>query len=154
MKLGSVAGAVGRGLAAGLVGTAAMTLSNVVEMKLVTGRSGSTVPADAVEEISGIEPANQPSTARLNELSHWGYGIAQGALRGVLGAAGLNGPAAAIAHYAVVWGTQQTMLPLLGVAEPTWRYGRQAVAIDMTHHSVYVIGTSLAYEWLDRRSRR
>jgi hypothetical protein len=154
MRLGDAAGAAGRGLAAGLAGTAAMTLSNLVEMKAVTGRSGSTVPAQAVEEVAGVDPADEPAERRLNQLGHWGYGTAQGALRGLLGLAGLRGPTAALAHYGVVWGAQQTVLPALGVAAPTWRYGRTAVAIDLAHHGVYTAATSLAYEWLDRRSAR
>lgn len=152
MSAGDVAGAVGKGLVAGAAGTAAMTLSNVVEMKCFTGRSGSTVPAQAVEEVTGVEPADQSSETRLNELSHWGYGIAQGAVRGLIGAAGLRGMTGTLAHYAVVWGGQQALMPALGIGAPTWRYGRQAIAIDVIHHSVYVVVTGMAYEWLDRRS--
>lgn len=154
MSAGDVAGAVGKGLVAGAAGTAAMTLSNIVEMKCFTGRSGSTVPAQAVEEVTGVEPADQSSETRLNELSHWSYGIAQGAVRGLIGAAGLRGLTGTLAHYATVWGGQQALMPALGIGAPTWRYGRQAIAIDVIHHSVYVVATGAAYEWLDRRSRR
>lgn len=149
MRVGDIVGAAGRGLVAGTAGTAAMTLSNIVEMKFVTGRNGSTVPAQAVEKVTGIEPADQPSENRLNELSHWGYGIAQGAIRGLIGAAGLRGVRGALAHYGAMWGTQQALLPALDIGAPTWRYGRQAVAIDVIHHSVYVSATSLTYAWLD-----
>lgn len=45
-------------------------------------------------------------------------------------------------------------MPALGIGAPTWRYGRQAIAIDVVHHTVYVVATSLVYEWLDHRSRR
>lgn len=152
--IGDLAGAVGKGLVAGAAGTAAMTLSNIVEMKCFTGRSGSTVPAQAVEEVTGVEPADQSSETRLNELSHWGYGTAQGAVRGLIGAAGLRGMTGTLAHYAVVWGGQQALMPALGIGAPTWRYGRTAIAIDLAHHGVYVVATSLVYEWLDRRSRR
>lgn len=154
MSMGDVAGDVGRGLVAGTVGAAAMTLSNMVEMRFVTGRSGSTVPARAVETVTGVEPADESSETRLNELSHWGYGAAQGAVRGLIGAAGLRGVGGALAHYAAVWGGQQALMPALGVGAPTWRYGRKAITIDLVHHTVYVAATSLAYEWLDRRSRR
>lgn len=154
MNVGKLAGAACKGLVAGAVGTAAMTLSNMVEMKFVTGRSGSTVPAQTVEEVTGVRPADQSSESRLNELSHWGYGVAQGAVRGLVGAAGLGGLAGTLAHYATVWGGQQAVLPALGLGAPTWRYGRQAIAIDVVHHSVYVTATSLAYEWLNRRSRQ
>lgn len=154
MRVGDVAGAVGRGLPAGLVGTAAMTLSSLVEMKVVTGRSGSTVPARAVEEVTGVRPADERSETRLNLLSHWGYGVAQGAVRGLLGVAGLRGPTAVLVHLAVMWGGQQTLLPALGVTAPTWRDGRSAIAIDVVHHAVYAGAASLTYEWLDRRATR
>lgn len=152
--MGDVAGDVGKGLVAGAIGAAAMTLSNKLEMRFVTGRSGSTVPAQAVERVTGVEPADQSSETRLNELSHWGYGVAQGAVRGLIGAAGLRGVGGALAHYVTVWGGQQALMPALGIGAPTWRYGRNAIAIDVVHHSVYVAATSLAYEWLDRRSRQ
>lgn len=152
MSAGNVAGAVGRGLVSGAVGAAAMTLSNMIEMKLVTGRSGSTVPAQAAERVTDVEPADQSSETRLNEVSHWAYGTAQGVVRGLVGAAGLGGASAALVHFAIVWGGQQAAMPALGLGAPTWRYGRQAIAIDLVHHSVYVAATTLAYEWLDRRS--
>lgn len=153
MSTGEIAGDLGRGLVAGAAGTAATTLSNVVEMKLVTGRSASTVPAQAVEEVTGAEPADQPSERRLNALSHWGYGLAQGAVRGLVGAAGLRGLDAALVHFAAVWGGQQALMLALGIGAPTWRYGRQAIAIDLVHHGVYVTTTSLAYAWFDRRAQ-
>lgn len=153
MRSGDVAGALGRGLIAGAVGTAAMTLSNLVEMRLITGRSASTVPAQAVQDVTGVEPADEASQRRLNELSHWGYGIGLGAVRGLAGAAGLPGVSAALVHYAVAWGGQQALMPALGLGKPTWRYGRQAIAIDLVHHGVYAATTSLAYAWLSRRSQ-
>lgn len=152
--MGDVAGDVGKGLVAGAIGAAAMSLSNQLEMRFVTGRSGSTVPAQAVEKVTGVEPADQSSEKKLNELSHWGYGVGQGAVRGLIGAAGLRGVGGALAHYVAVWGGQQALMPALGIGAPTWRYGRNAIAIDVVHHSVYVTATSVAYEWLDRRSRQ
>lgn len=47
--IGRSAARIGMGLAAGAVGTAAMTVAQTIEMKL-TGREGSTVPADVVDE--------------------------------------------------------------------------------------------------------
>jgi hypothetical protein len=46
MKLGDVAAAVGKGLFAGAAGTAAMTLSSTIEMRL-RRRPASSAPADA-----------------------------------------------------------------------------------------------------------
>lgn len=50
MIFGAVAAAVGKGLFAGLAGTAAMTLSQQIEMKL-SGREPSTGPGDMVADL-------------------------------------------------------------------------------------------------------
>ncbi|MDQ3709632.1 MAG: hypothetical protein M3387_10100 [Actinomycetota bacterium] len=151
MAVSTLASAVGKGILAGLVGTAAMTVSSTLEAK-ATDRGASTTPADALEETFDIQPQDDDAEQRLNTLAHWGYGTAWGAVRGLLGAAGLTGPAAGATHFAAVWAAQQVMLPSLGVAKPAWQYGTQALATDLGHHAVYAAVTSLAYEWLDRRS--
>lgn len=149
MSIGAAAAAVGRGLFAGLAGTAAMTVSSTLEAKL-SGRGASSTPADAVESALGVEPADDAAEQRLNTVAHWGYGTGWGAVRGLLGAAGARGPAAALAHFGAVWGGEQVVLPALGVSEPTWAYGPKATATDVLHHAVYAIATSVAYEWLER----
>lgn len=151
MSTGEIAGAVGRGLFAGLIGTAAMTLSSTLEAK-ASGRSGSTVPAQAVEQAFDVEPSSDGDEQQLNTLAHWGYGTAWGAVRGLIGAAGLRGLPACGAHLAAVWGGAQVVQPALGVASPTWQYGGKAVATDVFHHTVYAVATSVAYEWLDGTS--
>lgn len=149
IRLGGVAAAVGRGLAAGLVGTAAMTMSSTVEAKL-RGRGSSTTPARAASAVLGVAPVDEQGEQRFNHLVHWGYGTGWGAVRGVLGAAGFHGPAAAAAHLGAVWGAEQVVLPATGAAEPATKWGATEVAVDLWHHVVYVVATALAYEWLDR----
>ncbi|MDQ3343242.1 MAG: hypothetical protein M3524_06675 [Actinomycetota bacterium] len=87
----SAAGA-GVGAAAGLIGTAAMTLSSTLEAKL-RGRGSSTTPATAVVNTLGVEPKSDSHEQRLNNIAHWGYGTSLGTLRGLLAVAGLSGPA-------------------------------------------------------------
>lgn len=149
MHIGALAAAVGKGLFAGLAGTAAMTVSSTLEARL-SGRGPSTTPAKAVETALDVAPSSEADEQRLNTLAHWGYGTAWGAARGVIGAAGLNGPAAGLVHFAAVWGAQQVVLPALDVAAPTWQYGGEATATDVLHHAVYAAATSVAYSWLDR----
>jgi hypothetical protein len=115
MKLGDVAAAVGKGLFAGAAGTVAMTVSSTIEMKL-RGRPPSTAPATAAAKVLGVEPKGQKQEARFSNIVHWGYGTSWGAVRGLIAAAGLRGPRAAGAHFGVVWGGEQVMLPTLGVA--------------------------------------
>jgi len=149
MRTGDVAGAVGRGLAAGVAGTALMTLASTIEMK-VQGREASSAPADAASKVLGVEPKGETEKARFSNVVHWAYGTSWGALRGVLGAAGLRGPVAAGAHFVAVWGSGLVMLPALGVAPPLREWGAKTLATDALHHLVYAAGTSLAFSALDR----
>ena len=147
-RLGETASAVGRGLFAGAAGTAAMTLSSTLEMKL-REREGSTAPADAAAKVLGIQPRNPAGKARFANVVHWAYGTGWGAVRGVIGAAGLSGPAATGAHFAAIWPSALVMLPALGVAPPPWKWGATELGVDAMHHLVYVTATSVAYAALD-----
>jgi hypothetical protein len=147
--LRTITPAVGRGLVAGLVGTAAMTVSSTLEMRL-RGRPASTAPADAVARVLGIVPADERARQRLATVVHWCYGTGWGAVRGLLDAAGVRGPRATAAHLGVVWGTELVTLPALGVTTPAWEWGTTAIAIDALHHAVYAVATGATYELLAR----
>jgi hypothetical protein len=147
MTIGSIASAVGRGLLAGAIGTAAMTLSSTLEMKL-RGRAASSAPADAVSKVLGVEPVDEAAAARFSTLVHWGYGTAWGAVRGFLAGIGLGGCSATAVHFAAIWGGSLVMLPALDVAPPVTEMAPAEVAIDAGHHLVYVVATALAYRAL------
>jgi hypothetical protein len=69
---------IGRGLVAGLAGTAAMTISSTLEARL-RGRAPSTAPARATAKVLGIKEFDSDlASARFNDLSHWGYGTGWG----------------------------------------------------------------------------
>jgi len=153
MRVGDVAGAMGKGLVAGVAGTALMTLASTIEMK-VQGREPSSAPADAAAKVLGVEATSDAAKLRFSNSVHWAYGTSWGALRGMLGAVGLNGPVAAGAHFAAVWGSGLVMLPALGVAPPAKEWGTKALALDAFHHIVYAAGVGLAFSALDRRSCR
>jgi hypothetical protein len=139
---------VGRGLVAGIAGTAAMTVSSTLEARL-RGRAPSTAPARATAKVLGITGFEDAvAHARFNDLSHWGYGTSWGALRGALDALGLPAPKATAAHGAAVWASAQVMLPALEVAPPSIFWGKEEVAIDALHHAVYALTTGVAYELL------
>ena len=143
-----LAEALGKGLVAGFAGTAAMTVSSTLEMK-ARGREPSSAPADAAEKVLGIEGfVDDAARQRFGTLVHWGYGTGWGAVRGLLGLAGLCPAAATAAHLAAVWGSEAVMLPSLGVAAPFWTWGAEEVAIDVGHHVVYATVTGAAYELL------
>lgn len=151
MTIGDIAAAVGKGLAAGAVGTAAMTVSSTIEAK-VRQREGSSAPADAAAKVLGIEPKDDKAKARFATGVHWAYGTSWGAARGLVASAGLAGAPAGAAHFAVVWGTGLVMLPGLEVAPPVKEWGATELAVDAWHHLVYAAATTLAYGFLTRRS--
>lgn len=147
-RVGEVASAVGRGLFAGLVGTAAMTVSSTLEMKL-RGREGSTAPADAAGKVLGIQPRDPEGQARFSNFVHWSYGTSWGAIRGLIGTAGMSGPTAAGAHFAAIWPAAMVMLPAVGVAPLPWKWGATELGVDAMHHLVYVTATSMVYAAID-----
>jgi len=151
MTLGDIASAVGKGLFAGAAGTAAMTVSSTIEAKL-RGRASSSAPSAAAGKVLGVQPRNPAGQARFSSVVHWSYGTSWGALRGLLGAAGLGGATATAAHFTVVWGSAQVMLPALEVAPPAWKSDPKEIGIDAFHHVVYVVATGLAFSALEMNS--
>jgi hypothetical protein len=148
----TVASSIGKGLVAGFVGTAAMTVSSSVEARL-RHRAASSAPARATAKVLGIKEFEDPiAAARFNDLSHWGYGTGWGIVRGLLAATGLSPKAATAAHGAAVWGSAQVTLPALEVAPPVVFWPKEEIAIDAFHHAVYATATGLAYRLIDGKA--
>lgn len=147
--IGDLASALGRGLFAGLIGTVAMTLVQLVEMK-ITGRAPSTAPADAAAKMLGIEPRGPVERTRFSNLVHFAYGTTWGAVRGLLGITGLAPWLATLLHFALIWGTGLMMLPAVGVAPPVTKWGAKWVVLDAAYHVVYAVATGLTYEYITR----
>jgi hypothetical protein len=148
----TVASSVGKGLLAGFIGTAAMTVSSSLEARL-RHRAASSAPARATAKVLGIkEFEDDIASARFNDLSHWGYGTGWGVVRGLLGATGMSPRAATAAHGAAIWGSAQVTLPALEVAPPIVFWPKKEIAIDLWHHAVYAAATGLAYKMIDSRA--
>lgn len=141
--------ALGKGLVAGMIGTAAMTLSSTLEAKL-RNREGSSAPAEAAEKVLGVEPVDDAAEARFSNLVHWAYGTLWGAARGALDVTGLPAVPASATHFAAVWGSALGTLPALRIAPPPWKWGAKEIAVDACHHAVYAAVTGLAYAALSR----
>lgn len=148
MQLSDVAGAIGKGLLAGLVGTAAITASTTLEMKL-RGREPSPAPSKAGGKVLGVQPRDPEGQARFATAMHWGYGAAWGVVRGLLSLTGLHGAVAGAAHFGAVWAAELAMLPALDVAPPATEMEVEEIAIDAWHHIVYAAATSAAYDFID-----
>jgi len=148
----TLASSIGKGLVAGFVGTAAMTVSSSLEARL-RDRAASSAPARATAKVLGIkEFEDEIAAARFNDLSHWGYGTGWGVVRGLLAATGMSPKSATAAHGAAVWGSAQVTLPALEVAPPIVFWPKKEIAIDLFHHAVYTTATGIAYRLIDRRA--
>ncbi len=150
MIVARFASALGKGLVAGVVGTAAMTVSSTVEAKR-RGRDASTAPADAATKVLGVQPKDKATKARFSNVVHWTYGSAWGTARGVLAELGLGTRAATAVHFLALWSSEAIALPALGVSPPVSEWGATEIAIDAGHQLVYVLTTSAVYAYLDRQ---
>jgi len=150
--LGELGSALGKGLLAGIAATAAMTFSQMIEMK-ITQRGPSDAPVKVAEDTAGIKPASQEDKQKLSQELHWSYGTAWGVARGLIGLTGLKGWPATLVHFGAVWGTALIMLPKHDAAKPINEQEPKEIAIDAFHHAVYAVTAGLAYDALDAGSK-
>ena len=145
MAFRDVSGALLKGVAAGAVGTGAITAYQMVQMKLQGGEP-STVPADAVEKVLPVSTSSEQEKMKLAHLTHWGYGTGWGAVRGLLGATRMSGTAASTLFFGLVWGSALTMLPALDLAPKPQNWEAKALGEDAMMHGIYAAVVGLAYE--------
>ncbi len=150
MRTRELSTAIGQGLLAGAIGTAAMTVSSTIEMKL-RNRAPSTAPAEAAAKVLGVEPKGEKEEQRFSNAVHWSYGTAWGVPRGLLGLTGLSRPAATVLHFGMVWGAALLMLPGLKVAPPPNQWGAKELATDALHHLVYASAVGFALQVSTRK---
>lgn len=174
--LSEVGEVIGKGLMAGAAGSLAMSISQMIEMK-ITNRSGSSTPAIVAGKALGVEPKGQSkldaekengqidgktdqelqnkvqkNTTRFSQWMHYAYGSSQGIPRGILDLSGFQGWQAAVSHFAIVWGAEQIMLPKTGASKPITQWTPAMIASDLIHHTVYITVTSLVYDQMNNHS--
>lgn len=145
--LGEFGSAIGKGLIAGFAGTIAITISQMIEMR-ITKRKASNSPARAVKKALNIEATPGNNEDFSNEV-HWVYGTSWGVMRGLLSMAGIRGFAATSLHLASIWGTAATIQPKLDIAPPLSEWEPKDIAIDILHHTVYAIVAGLVFDAID-----
>jgi hypothetical protein len=85
----------------------------------------------------------------LTNVMHWAtgagwgaaYGLAQGALPGGTLRKG-------VAWGTTVWAAGYAQLVPLGIYEPPWKYPPDVLALDLSYHLVYGVGTGAGYRAL------
>jgi hypothetical protein len=150
--LGELGSAIGKGLLAGLAATAAITISQMIEMK-ITKREPSEAPVKVAKETIGVKPVNANEKERLSQELHWAYGTSWGVARGLISLTGLKGWPATLAHFTAIWGSSMIMLPMFNAAPPVYKEDAKAIAIDGFHHAVYAVAAGITYDALDAGSR-
>src|SRR5690606_28601491 len=143
--IGKFGSALGKGLLAGLAGTAAITISQMIEMK-ITGRKPSTAPANAATKVLDVKAINVEHKPKFSQEVHWAYGTSWGVTRGLLALSGLKGWAATAVHFGAVMGTAMIMTPALKVAPPVKEWGVGGVLKDALHHAVYAVAAGLFFD--------
>jgi hypothetical protein len=135
------------GALAGLIGTAAMTAGQAAEMR-VTGRSPSMVPGHVASKLLRLKPDDDAALSRVSIRMHWAHGMTQGLLRGLIGKLGLQGPAAAGMHFALMWPGDALLYKALGIAPWPWEWNASELAPDVLHKGFYCVATGVAYDRL------
>jgi hypothetical protein len=155
------AGAIARGLAAGVIGTAAMDAFLYARYRRdggetgfaawefsagVTGWDQAPAPAQVgkrlVEGLFGVELPDRRA-ALVNNVTHWAYGILGGAQYGVV-AGSLREPRVrhGLPFGAGVWASGYVVLPAAKLYEPIWKYDLKTLAGDLGAHLVYGLATA------------
>lgn len=150
--LGELGSAIGKGLLAGLAATAAITISQMIEMHL-TKREPSEAPLKVAKETVGVKPVNNEQKEKLSNELHFMYGTTWGIARGLISLTGLKGWQATLVHFTAIWGSSMIMLPTFDAAPPVYKEDAKAIAIDGFHHAVYATTAGIVYDMLDAGSK-
>ena len=141
---------LGRGLVAGLAGSAVMTgFQKLVEMPL-TGRGDSYAPLKLATKLLPIRPGTQGQRDAVNYATHLGLGGAFGVAHGLAERAGLRGQRAVAAVFGALYGGDLAINTALGLYAPA-RWTRRDWAIDVANKLVLAEACAAAYARLPGR---
>lgn len=143
--VGSFGSALGKGLIAGLVGTAAITFSQAIERK-ITGRPTSFAPGDAASKALDIEASKMEARKKFSDEVNWVYGTSWGSARGILSLLGLKGFPATAIHWAAIFYTAITIEPDFEVAPPINEWSKKDLALFAFHHVIYAATAGLVFD--------
>lgn len=164
-------GAVVRGLAAGVAGTAVMDLYQAAKGKALERMKGEgpkgrekegaprtweEAPAPArvgrrVLEGLFLRKVPKERAGALTYGVHWAYGIGWGAVYGLVQSTGRFDPLRhGLAFGTGVFGAAYVVLPAMRIYDPIWRYRPTTLALDLSQHLVYGVGVAGAYRALQR----
>jgi hypothetical protein len=149
-------GALGRGLLAGIAGTAAMTayqelLSDDGDPKEPSWEDAPAPAKVARRVLKGVfhEDVSADKIRLLTNVVHWAYGTAWGGVYGLVQGTVRANP---LLHGGLfgtsVWSLSYAQLVPMGIYEPPWSYPAKTVAKDLSYHLVYRLGVAAAFDTL------
>jgi hypothetical protein len=142
-----------RSIVAGAAGTAALSLSYVVERRVRRTRQAdyddSLVPGGIVCSILHLHQVTAGTEYEAGMALRWTYGSAFGLLHGRLRQR-FDEPAASLGFGGVLLTMTFTMFPLLGHTPPPWRWPRGYVASELLTHAAYVGAVAVLDDRLSR----
>jgi hypothetical protein len=141
-----------RGLLAGVVGVAAMTLAEKLEQAL-TKRPNSYVPAHTLERLLGLPEKPDSERLMLNWTMHWGQGILFGAVRALMAEKGIRGPIGSFLFLNLRLLNDQTLENATGVGAPPWTWPVDEQVIDLLHKAIYAYATGAVADRLVERPK-
>ncbi len=124
-----------KGLAAGVVGTAAMTLSERLE-QAKTGREDSMVTTEVGAILTKPRLETGAQAAKLGQVVHWSHGITWGAVRGLIGLTPLNAFTASAIHYVSLWTSDALLYRTLNIQPLPNKWGKKPLLTDLFHKLV------------------
>ena len=162
----SVLSSVRHGVDAGVVGTLAMDTLLYQRSRNGGGRTGflawessvgveswDAAPAPALvakkilERVTHREVPARYARA-LDNLMHWGFGLANGAAFGLALGSRRSKVWYGLPFGAAVWAGGYVVLPQLGVYEQIWKYDLGTLERDLSAHLVYGTATAAAFALL------
>lgn len=158
--------ALATGLAAGAMGTGAMTAyQTITSMRKGRSLHDALVPQvpDSWEEapapaqvgyrvVHGVfeRDASTRLAPAMTNLVHWAYGTGWGGLYGLVAGGRGAGPGSGASFGTAVWSSGYAVLPAMGIYDPPWKYSAKSLAKDWSYHLVYGVATGVAFRLLDR----
>ena len=154
---------VARGVAAGVAGTAAMTVYQQLFARRSSGQAATstweTAPPPARLARGALRRVGIEVSPRriplVSNIVRWTYGRALGPAYAVLDERAGKTPLAEGAGFgAGVWALSHAGLAPAGLKLPPWRQSPRALVRDVSQHLVYSLAVAGAYEALERRDHR
>ena len=165
--------ALTRGLAAGVAGTACMTVLQEIMAKrrrralaeVMTSRATESgdpwkrAPAPALlakRVIEGVFQRELPPERipLFTNAVHWGFGTVMGAAYGLAQSRSAGNPALRGPLFGLgVWAQSYATLVPLGLYKWPWHYRAGAIAKDVSYHLLYGSGVAAGYELVGRARR-